>query len=155
MIIIELDDCKVQACIDAGQLTHRWEFDRFTMREMLRAQETLGLDPDQLQDALNEAESKLTPNSIRATLMLLNILHRRSGVLVTFEETDADLFGLRFLPDPDAAQEDAEAGGKDGTQTSPLPGDDGPGSSTSGRSKKAGSAARSSPTPLTSGVSSG
>src|SRR5439155_7946009 len=46
VIIIELSDCRVASCIAAGQTEHRWEWERPTIRELLRVQETLGMDPD-------------------------------------------------------------------------------------------------------------
>lgn len=153
MIIIELVRCKVPACVEAGKTTHRWEFDRPTIRELLRIQETLGQDPEEWEAALNEAATKLTPNAMRASLMLVNVLHRRIGILCTYEETDYDIYDLQFLDDP-AAEPEAE-GGKALIPISPLPGEDELATSTSGTSPRAGSGRRSSPTPRTSGGSSG
>jgi hypothetical protein len=153
VIIIELERCKVPACVEAGQTTHRWEFERPTIRELLRIQEALGLDPDEWEASLNEAAAKLTANSMRASLMLVNVLHRRIGIPCTYEETDFDIFDLQFLPDP-AAEAEVEAGGKEPIPISPLPEADAPTNSTSGRSPKAGSGRRSSATPPNSGGAS-
>lgn len=154
MIIVELNRCLTPACVAEGKTDHRWEFERPTMREFLRVQECLGLDPDEWEQAMNEAQQRLSAASIKASLMLINILHRRIGIASTYEETDFDLFDLHFLADPEAEVEQEE-GGKGSTPTSPLPEDGAPASSTSGPSTKAGSGRRSSPTPVTSGPDSG
>lgn len=155
MIVIELSDCRVASCIAAGQTEHRWEWERPTVRELLRVQETLGMDPDQWQDALGQAMQGLTADAMKASIMLVTVLHSRIGVPATYEEVDFDLFSLRFLSDPDAEAAQAEDDpGKAPTPTSPHPGADDPASSTSGPSSEAGSAPRSSRTRRNSGAAS-
>jgi hypothetical protein len=151
VIIIRLENCKIPACMEAGTTTHRWEFERPTIRELMRIQEALGLDPDQWQTALNDAAEKFTTTSGMATLMLVNILHRRIGIVCTLEDTDLDIYDLTFEADPEA---EAEQEGKDETPTSPLPEDGGPASSTSGPCSEEESEPKSSTTPETSGGAS-
>lgn len=155
MIIIELNNCKVPDCVASGETSHRWEWERPTIQELLRVQETTGMDPDQWQDALAQALEKFSTEAMKATIMLVGVLHRRIGIVVGFEEIDFDVFALKFLPDPEAEVEAEDDLGKGETPTSRPLGDGDPTSSTSGASPKAGSGRKSSPTPQTSGAPSG
>lgn len=156
MIVIELADCRTPACMTAGATKHRWEWERPTVRELLRVQETLGMDPDQWQEALGQAMEGLTTDALKASIMLVTVLHSRIGVPATYEEVDFDLFALQFLADPDADAAQAEDDpGKAETPASPHPGEGDPASSTSGPSSEAGSARKSSRTRRNSGDASG
>ena len=144
MIIVELVDCQVPTCVEAGDTKHRWEWEGPTVHEMIHLQELLGMDLDEWEAALNEG-AKRTPQSLRASIGLVNVLHRRIGRPVGFDETEFNVYKLGFLLDPSMVPDPA---GKD-TPTSPLP-DGGP-ASTSGPSTKAGSGRKSPRTRRTSG----
>lgn len=145
-MLITLSTCLVPECKAAGR-SHSWEFERPTMQELLKIQEVLELDPDQFEEALNEGFSA---RAIRAVIMLVNLLHKREGILVSFEDTDLDMEYLDFVHDP-TPEPDAPVGKEE--TTSPLPEEDDPGSSTSGPSPEAESEPRSSTTDPISGGS--
>lgn len=144
-MIVTLDNCLVPDCVKSGDTSHKWEFERPTVQELLRIQEVLGLDPDEFETALNEPG--MGARMIKAAIMISVILHKRAGVVVAFDECDFDITDLDFQSDPAPEPE-----GKDQT-TSPLPEGDDPASSTSGPSPEAGSEPRSSTTEPTSGGS--
>lgn len=100
---------------DCGGADHKWEIERPTLREFRFIQETVGLDPDDFENALNEGG---TIQSIDAVLALLTILHRRDGIRVPFDDVDADLAHLEFVADPVAEAEEKPTGP---TPPSPLP----------------------------------
>src|SRR5262245_57039795 len=115
-MIISLGTCLIPECPS----DHKWEFEYLSAQELVRVQEVLGLAPDEFQDALNEGMSTM---ALRASILLVNILHRRHGVKVAFDDTDFDLQTLAFTGDPAADGEEPgepEAGeGKDPAPTSP------------------------------------
>lgn len=149
-MIIDLSKCLVKGC---PETSHRWEWNGPTMQELLRIQETLGMDPDHFTVALGTASTGITIDGAKAVIMMVNILHRRNGHIVAFEETDVALEELEAILDPAPAP--AEPEGKDATTTSPRPAGGEADSSTSGPSAEAASAPKSSPTPATSGGSTG
>lgn len=144
MIIISRK-CLVPDCDGAD---HKWEIERPTLREFRFIQETVGLDPDQFEAAMNEGG---TIQSIDAVLVLLAILHRRDRVIVPFEDIDADLAHLEFLFDPEAEPEEKPTGPPPTSQ----PPRDLDAATTSGGSTEEASEPKSSPTGPASGGSSG
>jgi hypothetical protein len=165
-MIIELKKCLVPAC---EGVDHRWEFERPTLREILRIQKVSGLDIDAWSDGLNEFGEGVSAQMIDSILALIDILHRRIGVRVPFEEIDVDLGAFDFILEDheleqiqDEGQEDAGGEvdeGKDApaqTEVSLPPEDEAasPGSD-SGPLSGADSTPRSSPTPTASGGGSG
>lgn len=145
-MIVTLDNCLVPECMKAEDTSHKWEFEKFSVQELLKVQESLGLDPDEFEDALND---KLPGQMLKAAIMLVVIFHKRMGVIVAFDECDFDLDELEFHGDPTPEPE-----GKEQTD-SPLPGADGLTNSTSGRSPGGASEPSSSTTPATSGGGTG
>lgn len=143
MIIISRN-CLVPDC---GGADHKWEIERPTLREFRFIQETVGLDPDNFENALNEGG---TIQSIDAVLVLLTILHRRDGIRVPFDDVDADLAHLEFVADPVAEPEEKPTGPP---PTSHHQKDPGPAPSSGGSTAEA-SGPKSSPTEPTSGGSS-
>lgn len=145
-MIVELKDCLVPVCEGA---THRWEFERPTLRELKRIQETIGMDPDEFETAMNDG---LSSQAIDAILVLVDILHRRNKVVVPFDEIDADIQNLDFIADPAPEPEP----GKEPATTISLPREDVvPASSTSGPSPEVASGPRSSAMAQTSGGGTG
>jgi hypothetical protein len=142
-VIITLRNCLVPECKADGR-EHKWEFERPTIQELLRIQETLGLDPDQFEAALNADGLDIV--KLRALLVLVQIFHKREGIIVAFEDVDLDIADLEFHADPTPEPEP----GKE-TTTSHLPEAD-PTGSTSGPSPEAASEPSSSTTAPTSGV---
>lgn len=140
MIIISRN-CLVPDC---GGADHKWEIERPTLREFRFIQETVGLDPDDFETALNAGG---TIQSIDALLALLTILHRRDGLQVPFDDVDADLAHLEFVADPVAEPEEKPTGQP---PTSPLPRDPEP-APPSGGSTGEGSEPKSSTTEPGSG----
>lgn len=147
-MIVTLDNCLVPECVESGDTSHKWEFERFTVQELLRVQEVLGLDPDQFEDALNE---RLPGQMLKAAIMLVVIFHKRIRVIVAFDECDFDLGELDFHRDPTPDEPE----GKEPETTSPLPEVDDPTSSTSGPSPEVASEPSSSATAPTSGGGTG
>lgn len=154
-MFITITKCLVPECKGTS---HKWEFERPTLREIQRIETATGLDLDQWAEGLNEALGTFTSVGIKATLALVDILHRRDGIKVPFEDIDLDpaLIDISFEGDDDQAegedQEDGEGKGPAPAPTSPHPE---PGSdSTSGPSSEAESTPRSSTTPPTSGGTS-
>lgn len=152
-MIVTLNNCLVPECVASGTTSHKWEFERPTMQELLKIQEVLGLDPDEFEAALNE---RMSARMIKAAIMLVVIFHRRDGVLIPqgqdgfYEGCDFDITDLDFHGDP--APDEPE--GKEQT-TSPLPEDGDQTSSTSGLSPEAASEPSSSATAPTSGGGTG
>lgn len=130
-MIVTLDNCLVPECVSSGSTSHKWEFERPTVQELLKIQEVLGLDPDEFEAALNE---KMSARMIKAAIMLVVIFHKRDGVLIPpsqdgfYEGCDFDIAELDFLTDPAPEPE-----GKEQT-SSPLPEEHARTSSTSGLS---------------------
>lgn len=161
-MIITLKACKVPGCEGAD---HRWEWARPTAREILRIQEATGQDVNAWSEGLNLGLEGGTAGLL-AALALVDVLHRRDGIKVPFEDIDLDVFSLEFEPEPgeieqaDEGQGDGEdeAGKGPGPTSLSLPPEDAaPGAgpvSTSGPEPEAASAPRSSPTPTTSGGTS-
>lgn len=152
-MFITISKCLVPACNGAS---HRWEFERPTLREIQRIETATGLDLDAWGEGLNEALSTFTSVGIKATLALVDILHRRDGVVVPFDEIDIDPGDIDVSvegSDADQTDEDQEDDGE-GKDPSPAPTSPHPepaSDSTSGPSSEAESAPRSSTTPPTSG----
>lgn len=155
-MIITVRNCRVDVC---GGADHKFEFDRPTAREILRIEQSSGMDIDTWSDGLNGALNKAAVSSaLLAMLALVDILHRREGIKVPFEDIDVDLMDLdieleageRADDGGDAAEDEA---GKDPAQTKPSPrrGAGAGRASTSGAAKKAASARKSPPTPSSSG----
>lgn len=153
-MIIILKNCLVPDCAGAD---HKWEFERPTLREIQRIQQITGLDVDAWGDGLNGAlGAGMSGAAIDATLALVDILHRRDGVKVAFDDIDVDLGSMDFEFD-DAEVQEAEAGqeegeGKDPAPISPShPREDEAPASGSGPVSEEVSPPRSWPTPQTSG----
>lgn len=146
-MIVTLENCLVPECVAAGETSHKWEFERPTVQELLQIQETLGLDPDEFEDALNE---RMSARMLKAAILLVVIFHKRAGVVVAFDDCDFDIAELDFHGDPTPDEPE----GKEQT-ISPLPEVDDPGSSTSGPSPEVASASSSSTTEPTSGGGTG
>lgn len=148
-MIVTLDNCLVPECVKTGDTSHKWEFERFTVQELLKVQEVLGLEPDEFDEALNE--KGMSGRMIRAAIMLAVIFHKRIGTVVAFDECDFDIVDLEFLADPTPDEPE----GKEPATTSPLPEVDDPTSSTSGPSPAVASEPSSSATAATSGGGTG
>lgn len=154
-MIITSKNCLVPECEGAN---HRWEFERPTAREILRIQQASGQDIDAWSDGLNGISDGVSEKALLAALALVDILHRRGGVRVPFDDIDVDLYNLDFEMeagevDEEPAAEDA-AGKDQGPTTVSLPPEDVAPASTSGPAPEAESEPKSSPTPTTSGDAS-
>lgn len=151
-MIITLKNCLVAECRTRGATEHKWEFERPTAREIQRMQKIAGMELDKWGLAL-QADG-MGSEKIDAALVLVDILHRRDGIIVPFEDIDLDLFDLDFAvdPDPDEAAEDET--GKDPAPTPASPRRKAPSrtGSTSGRAPKGESRRRSTTTPTASGA---
>lgn len=159
-MIITIRNCKVKGC---DGVDHKFEFDRPTAREILRIETATGLDIDMFASGLDGAMAKVAAKpALLAMLALTDILHRREGIVVPFDDIDVDLgafdIGLEAGEIPEDAEADAAGGetGKDGpapTRPSPRRAAGAGQGSRSGAAKKAASARRSTPTPPSSGGS--
>lgn len=154
-MIITVRNCRVDVCEGAD---HKFEFDRPTAREILRIEQSSGMDIDSWSDGLNGALNKAAVSSaLLAMLALVDILHRREGVKVPFEDIDVDLMDLDIELEAGERADDGEPAGdeagKDPAPTKPSPrrGAGAGRASTSGAAKKAASGRRSTPTPSSSG----
>ena len=147
-MIITIERCLVPQCEGAA---HRWEFQRPTLRELERMEDAAGIDVDQfatgLSDILSPGASRL---AIKATLALADILHRRDGIRVPYEDIDIDVEEAD-LEEPGEAAEDGE--GKDPAPTAPSHprGEAAPAEPASGPATGEASEPKSSPTPTDSG----
>lgn len=155
-MIITLRNCLVPDCEGAD---HKWEWSgRPTLREIKRIEQATGMDIETWNEGLNELGRGMTSKVIDACLALVDILHRRDGIKVAFDDIDVDLADLDFdLDEAEADEEDqTDEAGKDPAQTSPSQNpeaeDDAP---EFGGSTKAASKPKSSRTARTSGGSSG
>lgn len=155
-MIITIGKCLVPECAGAS---HKWEFETPTLRELQRMEKTAGISIDQFAGGLDDAlDTGITSAAINAVLALVDILHRRNGVRVPFEDIDVDPGDFHLdlgadetdgEPDDDA---DTEAGkGPDPTPPSHPHEDTAPGEPASGPSTEAESEPRSSSTPPGSG----
>lgn len=157
-MIITVKRCRVDVCEGAD---HKFEFDRPTAREILRIEQASGMDIDTWSDGLTGALNKVAAKpALLAMLALVDILHRRDGIKVPFEDIDVDLMDLDIELEAGEVDDDGdEAGdeaGKDPAPTKPSPRRAAGASraSTSGAAKKAASGRKSTPTPSSSGGSS-
>lgn len=148
MIVLEVKRCLLPVC---EQGKHRFEWERPTLREFMAIQETLGIDPEQWEEQLERMAATIDMKIMQVVLMMLTLMHRRAGIACSYEEMDADITELRFISDPEAdAGQEPEEKPTEPTPASPPPEEPAAGS-TSGRSRKAASAPRSSPTEAASG----
>lgn len=154
-MIITIEKCLVPQCEGAA---HRWEFERPTLREIERMEDVAGIDIDQfatgLTDVLQPGVSRL---AIKATLALADILHRRDGIRVPYEDIDIDIGDFDIHVDEtdveEGVQADADGEGKDPVPTpdSPPPAEPAPAEPASGPDTGAASEPRSSSTQTGSG----
>lgn len=159
-MIITIQRCLVPQCEGA---THRWEFERPTLREIERMEDAAGIDIDQFATGLNDVLSPgVSRMAIKATLALADILHRRDGVRVPYEDIDIDIGDFDIAVDesdlddePPEAEEDGE--GKDPAPAPPShpQGETAPAEPASGPAAGEASGPRSSATPTVSGGGSG
>jgi hypothetical protein len=154
-MIITIQKCLVPQCEGAA---HKWEFQRPTLRELERMEDVAGIDVDQfatgLTDVLSPGVSRL---AIKATLALADILHRRDGVRVPYEDIDIDIGDFDIAVDetdiePDGqAEEDGEGKDPAPAPTSPPREEPAPAEPGSGPATEEESEPRSSSTPTGSG----
>lgn len=155
-MIITIEKCLVPQC--EGK-PHRWEFERPTLRELERMEDVAGIDVDQfatgLTDVLSPGVSRL---AIKATLALADILHRRDGVRVPYEDIDIDIGDFDITVDDNDVEEeegqvDADGEGKDPAPApvSPPREEPAPAEPGSGPASEEASDPRPSPTPTVSG----
>lgn len=94
---------------------HDFEFDRPFLKELRFLDRTYGLTAQDFQDGLNEEG---THTALEATAAMLDLLHRREGIVIPQLEIDLDFEDFELIPDVvDDAQE--EAGKEDGAETPP------------------------------------
>lgn len=151
-MIITLSDCLVPAC-EGGD--HKWEFERPTIRELKRIETATGMDVETFFQGLGDVETTgVTSKALDAILALVDVLHRRDGLRVPFEDIDVDFpsFGIEFQPGEtdDDEPEDEEGKGPAQAETSRPPAAEVPGSG-SGPAPAEESTPSSSPTPPDSG----
>jgi len=153
-MIITIQKCLVPQCDGAS---HRWEFERPTLREIERMEDAAGIDIDQfatgLTDVLSPGVSRL---AIKATLALADILHRRDGVRVPYEDIDIDIGDFDIAVDetdvePAEPEADSEGKGPAPAPTSPPREEPAPAEPGSGPATAEESEPKSSTTPTGSG----
>jgi hypothetical protein len=158
-MIITIRNCRVKGCEGAD---HKFEFDRPTAREILRIETATGLDIDAFASGLDGAMAKVAAKpALMAMLALTDILHRRDGIEVPFDDIDVDLgaFDIQLeageIPDEetDPAGDEAGKGAPAPTRPSRKRAAGAGRASTSGAATKAASARKSAPTPRSSGGS--
>lgn len=157
-MIITINRCLVPECDGAS---HKWEFEAPTLREIQRMEQVSGISIDQFAGGLDDAlDAGITSAGINAVLALVDMLHRRDGVRVPFEEIDVSPtdFQMDFEvgeleANGDEAEETESGEGKDPAPTpdSPPPAEPAPAEPASGPETVEGSEARSSSTPTGSG----
>jgi len=153
MIIIS-NSCIVRGCPSRGQ-DHKWEWDRPTAQECLRIEEVLGIDIGEWADAFDGVAGTSTMK-IKSLLMFVDLMHRRDGIAVPWEDIDVDFGNFKMIPDPDLSESAEPSAGKDPAPTAPSRRQKAAATaSTSGRSAKAASQPKSSPTPTASGAGTG
>lgn len=149
-MIITLSNCLVPAC-EGGD--HKWEFERPTIRELKRIETATGMDVETFFQGLGDVETTgVTSKALDAILALVDVLHRRDGLRVPFEDIDVDFpsFGIEFQPGETDEDEDEEGKGPAPAETSRPPAAEVPGSG-SGPAPAEESTPSSSPTPPASG----
>lgn len=156
-MIITLNNCSTPECEGAS---HRWEFERPTLREIQRIETTTGLDAEQFFAGMDSAgEGGITSVGIKAILALVDVLHRRDGVRAPFEDIDVDIvdFAIEFeageVDEDESPVGDEDEVGKGPAPTSPSPPPSAPEveASASGDATEAASPRRSPDTPPGSG----
>lgn len=95
---------------------HEFEFDRPFLKEMRFLDRTYGLTASSFQEGLNEEGTHL---GMEATAALLDLLHRREGIVIPQLEIDLDFEDFDILPDAGEEAALAEVGKEDGAQTPP------------------------------------
>lgn len=100
-MIIKLEGCLIPQC--AGR-DHLWEFQRFTLKEIEAVQETVGVEPNEFVEALDHGGMSLV--ALRAMRTLIMIMHRRDGVVVPYDDVDAEINSLSFITDPEPEPEE-------------------------------------------------
>lgn len=156
-MIISIKKCIIPACEGAD---HKWEFERPTLREVKRMQQH-GVDISLFEDAMNVMlQGGSITTAIDALLALVDILHRRDGARIPFEDIDVDFPTLDFEfgddeiePGDDAAGEGEEgkAGPAPTSSSQPPAAEEPAGASDSGPPATEASTPKSPPTALTSG----
>ncbi|MEV4000994.1 hypothetical protein [Actinomadura sp. NPDC049753] len=120
-MIITIQKCLVPQCEGAA---HKWEFETPTLREFQRMEKIAGISVDQFAGGLDDAlDTGITSAAIDAVLAMVDMLHRREGVKVPFEDIDIDPTDFKLDVadgDLDADDEPGEAS-EDGAGKDPDP----------------------------------
>lgn len=96
---------------------HEFEFDRPFLKELRFLDRTYGLTAEDFQEGLNQEGTHV---ALEATAALLDMLHRREGVVIPQLEIDLDFEDFDVIPDAvEEAEAEAEAGKDDGAVTPP------------------------------------
>jgi len=106
-MIVEIEKCR--NC----DIPHRWLYNEPTLMELRRIKQLTGWTARGLETALEETE----PEAFAA---LLDLLHRREGIEIPFEQIDLDFDGFDMKPDKEEEEADPQIG-QQGEPGKPLP----------------------------------
>ncbi|MGW9025925.1 hypothetical protein ACWGQ5_17315 [Streptomyces sp. NPDC055722] len=133
---------KIGRCKNCNGAPHERVFDQPTLLELRRIKKLTGLTANTMDQAINEAD----PDALAA---LLDLLHRRNNIILSWDEIDLDFNAFEMRPDAEeqeaaAAQAENPAGKHAAPPTTP-----------NGDPNAAASTEWSSTTPSDSGATSG
>lgn len=130
---------KIDKCISCNGVSHEWEFGAPRLKEMRHIQSRTGMRLNAFMEAMDDWDAE-------ALTALVDVLHRRAGIILRWEDIDLDLESLTAENTPEEIVE-AERLSKELAATVES-------SRTSGVAPTAEFALRSVATPPTSGESS-
>lgn len=153
---IIINGCVISEC-EGGD--HKWEFERPTLRELKRIQDLIGMNIEEFETGMNAMLSgDLTSKGIDMLLALVDLLHRRDGLRVPYDDIDVDFPTMDFEFDDHELPDEPSEQGDEGKDLAPTKGSQSPVGEAeppaSGRVSKAASKPKSSRTPRTSGGTS-